>query len=64
MERKLAAILAADVMGYSRLKEADEASTLGDPQSPAAAFQLPGRGLLNPEASEPVLRRTALCKFR
>ena len=27
MERKLAAILAADVVGYSRLMEADEAGT-------------------------------------
>jgi class 3 adenylate cyclase len=30
MERKLAAILAADVVGYSRLIEANEARTLGD----------------------------------
>lgn len=29
-ERRLAAILAADVVGYSRLVEADEARTLGD----------------------------------
>jgi len=28
MERKLAAILAADVVGYSALMEADEAGTL------------------------------------
>ena len=28
MERRLAAILSADVVGYSRLMEADEASTL------------------------------------
>jgi len=28
MERKLTAILAADVVGYSRLMEADEAGTL------------------------------------
>ena len=28
MERRLAAILAADVVGYSRLMEADEAATL------------------------------------
>jgi class 3 adenylate cyclase len=28
MERKLAAILAADVVGYSRLMEADEPGTL------------------------------------
>ena len=30
VERRLAAILAADVVGYSRLMEADEAGTLGD----------------------------------
>ena len=29
-ERRLAAILAADVVGYSRLVEADEARTIGD----------------------------------
>jgi len=29
VERRLAAILAADVAGYSRLIEADEAGTLG-----------------------------------
>ncbi|TIW45186.1 MAG: adenylate/guanylate cyclase domain-containing protein, partial [Mesorhizobium sp.] len=28
MERRLAAILAADIVGYSRLMEADEADTL------------------------------------
>ena len=28
MERRLAAIMAADMVGYSRLMEADEASTL------------------------------------
>ena len=28
MERRLAAILAADVVGYSRLMEVDEAATL------------------------------------
>jgi class 3 adenylate cyclase len=28
MERRLAAILAADVVGYSRLMEADESGTL------------------------------------
>ena len=33
MERKLAAILAADVVGYSRLMEADEAGTLSSLQS-------------------------------
>jgi adenylate cyclase len=31
INRKLAAILAADVVGYSRLMEADEAGTLGVP---------------------------------
>jgi adenylate cyclase len=30
MDRRLAAILAADVVGYSRLMEADEAATLAD----------------------------------
>jgi len=29
MERRLAAILAADVVGYSRLMEQDEAGTMG-----------------------------------
>jgi adenylate cyclase len=29
MERRLAAILAADVVGYSRLMEADEVGVLG-----------------------------------
>jgi adenylate cyclase len=29
MERRLAAILAADVVGYSRLMEADEVGALG-----------------------------------
>jgi class 3 adenylate cyclase len=64
MERKLAAILAADVVGYSHLMEADEAGTLGDPQSQAEVFQLLGSGPLNPKASALVLRRTSLCKFR
>ena len=31
MERRLAAILAADVVGYSRLMEQDEAGTLATP---------------------------------
>jgi adenylate cyclase len=30
MDRRLAAILAADVVGYSHLMEADEAATLAD----------------------------------
>ncbi len=38
MERRLAAILAADMVGYSRLMEADEAGVLaaltGEPQAP------------------------------
>ena len=33
MERRLAAILAADVVGYSRLMEADEAGTLATRQT-------------------------------
>jgi adenylate cyclase len=33
MERRLAAILAADVVGYSRLMEADEAGTLATLQT-------------------------------
>jgi class 3 adenylate cyclase len=32
MERRLAAILAADVVGYSRLMEQDEAGTLTTPK--------------------------------
>ena len=36
VERRLAAILAADMVGYSRLMEADEAGTLGAPQDPPA----------------------------
>jgi len=41
MERRLAVILAADVVGYSRLMEADEASTL-------AALKLRRKDVLNP----------------
>ncbi len=33
MERRLAAILAADVVGYSRLMEADEEATLAMPNT-------------------------------
>ena len=33
MERRLAAILAADVVGYSRLVEADEKATLARPNA-------------------------------
>src|SRR5262245_11054583 len=40
-ERRLAAILAADVVGYSRLMEADEAATL-------AALKLRRKDVLNP----------------
>ena len=36
MERKLAAILAADVVGYSRLMEHDEAGTLARASRPTA----------------------------
>ena len=41
MERRLAAILAADVVGYSRLMEQDEAGTL-------AALKERRRGILMP----------------
>jgi adenylate cyclase len=43
MERRLAAILAADMVGYSRLMGADEAGTL-------AAYQRHRRDLINPRA--------------
>ena len=33
MERRLVAILAADVVGYSRLMEADEDATLATPNA-------------------------------
>ena len=42
MERKLTAILAADVVGYSRLMELDEASTL-------AALKTHRQELIDPE---------------
>ncbi len=42
MERRLAAILAADVVGYSRLMEADEAGTL-------AALKLHCKDLIDPK---------------
>ena len=35
VERRLAAILCADVVGYSRLVERDEAGTLARAQGPA-----------------------------
>ena len=35
VERRLAAILAADVVGYSRLMERDEAGTFAKPIQPA-----------------------------
>jgi hypothetical protein len=37
VERKLAAILAADMVGYSRLMEADEVGTGPNPQRPNRA---------------------------
>jgi adenylate cyclase len=43
MERRLAAILAADMVGYSRLMGADEAGTL-------AAYHRHRRGFINPRA--------------
>ena len=45
MERRLAAILAADMVGYSRLMGADEAGTL-------AAYQRHRRDLINPRAAQ------------
>ena len=45
MERKLAAILAADVVGYSRLMEQDEAETL-------AALKAHREDLIDPEIAE------------
>src|SRR5215213_8468250 len=45
VERRLAAILAADVVGYSRLIEADEAGTLG-------ALRSMRRDVLEPLLSE------------
>ena len=45
MERRLAAILAADVVGYSRLMEADEASTL-------TALKSHRKNLIDPEIAE------------
>src|SRR5262245_11137528 len=45
VERRLAAILAADVVGYSRLMEADEAGTL-------AALRERRKGILQPLVAE------------
>ena len=45
MERRLAAILAADVVGYSRLMEADEAGTL-------SALKSHRKNLIDPEVAE------------
>ena len=45
MERRLAAILAADVVGYSRLMEADEAGTL-------AALKTHREILIDPEIAD------------
>jgi class 3 adenylate cyclase/pimeloyl-ACP methyl ester carboxylesterase len=45
MERKLAAILAADVVGYSRLMEKDEAGTL-------AALKAHREDIINPKVAE------------
>ena len=45
MERRLAAILAADMVGYSRLMGADEAGTL-------AAYHRHRRDLINPRAAQ------------
>ena len=45
MERRLPAILAADVVGYSRLMEADEAGT-------RAAFEAHRKELIEPETAD------------
>ena len=45
MERRLAAVLAADVVGYSRLMGADEAGTL-------AALKSHREDLIDPEIAE------------
>ena len=45
MQRKLAAILAADVVGYSRLMEADESATL-------AALKNRHKGIFEPLVSK------------
>ena len=45
MERRLPAILAADVVGYSRLMEADEAGT-------RATFKAHRKELIEPKAAE------------
>ncbi len=47
MERRLAAILAADVVGYSRLMEADEEGTLT--RKPAAAQRAKPSDNLEPD---------------
>jgi len=41
MERRLAAILAADVVGYTRLMQADEAGTLAARKSSRQGPELP-----------------------
>ncbi len=45
MERRLAALLAADMVGYSRLMEADEAGVL-------AALRSHRKNLIDPEIAE------------
>ncbi len=45
MERRLAAILVADVVGYSRLMEADEAGT-------RTALKAHGKELIEPETAD------------
>jgi adenylate cyclase len=42
VERRLAAILAADVVGYSRLMEADEEGTLAALKRSDARWLIPG----------------------
>ena len=68
MERRLAAILAADVVGYSRLMEADEEATLATLKALRAEaaeaviaahggriFKLMGDGTLVERAGKPTL---------
>ena len=45
MERRLAAIMATDVVGYSRLIRADEEGTLEALQAPRAGFSCGSQGV-------------------
>ena len=55
VERRLAAILAADVAGYSRLMGADEEGTLGRLKAPRA-------GLIEPKIAGHKDRQGAIAK--